>query len=387
MDTQQHTPSSPTGFPLQLFIACSLIALNLVTLVGNTLVIMAVILNKHLRSTTNFFIVSLACADLAVGFFVLPFSITNELLKSWIFGKILCRVWMATDVWLCTASIYNLLAITIDRYMAVTKPLSYRFIVSKTRATVIITLVWLVSFLICMPFIIIHWPQGDDEHQQQNQFYRNSSKDHHIAQYPHRQTCTQMNNSPSYILYSALGSFYIPMIVICYFYSRIYCTVRKVASSAQTGLVSMSLVSSPAMLLTEMCATAMMVPHNASSNTVASRAVKKQNSSALRVHRGGYKPMVAKSGLLASPKPDLRKISDSTATGNSYETAPSPKSERFNARNQALMLLGEYVYVILDEKSKETKFHVANKIVLIKYRNKILPLFYSGLSHLKNSNV
>lgn len=125
-NSQHGYHSEYTTLPGFIGISSALIALNLVTLVGNSLVILAVILNKHLRSSTNFFIVSLACADLAVGFFVLPFSITNELLKRWIFGKIMCRVWLATDVWLCTASIYNLLAITIDRYMAVTKPLSYR---------------------------------------------------------------------------------------------------------------------------------------------------------------------------------------------------------------------------------------------------------------------
>src|SRR3569832_1099423 len=105
----------------------------------------------------------------------------------------------------------------------------------------IISLVWISSFLICLPFVIVQ--RDEDSHQ------LNLSS--HSAIDTKSCTCTQMSNTPGYIIYSALGSFYIPMIVICYFYFRIYITVRKVASSAHTGLMSMSLlVSQPAMLFT-----------------------------------------------------------------------------------------------------------------------------------------
>ena len=46
----------------------------LMTIIGNVLVLMAVFVNSHLRSTTNYFIVNLAIADLLLGITVLPFS-------------------------------------------------------------------------------------------------------------------------------------------------------------------------------------------------------------------------------------------------------------------------------------------------------------------------
>ena len=49
----------------------------------------------------------------------------TRLPKVWIFGDLWCSIWLAVDVWMCTASILNLCAISLDRYLAVTRPVSY----------------------------------------------------------------------------------------------------------------------------------------------------------------------------------------------------------------------------------------------------------------------
>ncbi|KAJ8670259.1 hypothetical protein QAD02_001518, partial [Eretmocerus hayati] len=98
---------------------------NVMVVVGNLLVIAAVYNSIKLRNVTNMFIVSLAVADLMVGVAVLPFSATWEVFKVWIFGDLWCSIWLAVDVWMCTASILNLCAISLDRYLAVTRPVNY----------------------------------------------------------------------------------------------------------------------------------------------------------------------------------------------------------------------------------------------------------------------
>ena len=63
-------------------ISLSILAvINVLVIVGNCLVIAAVFWSYKLRSVTNFFIVSLAVADLLVGIAVLPFSATWEVFK------------------------------------------------------------------------------------------------------------------------------------------------------------------------------------------------------------------------------------------------------------------------------------------------------------------
>jgi hypothetical protein len=56
----------------------------------------------------------------------------------WIFGDVWCSIWLAVDVWMCTASILNLCAISLDRYVAVTRPVTYPSIMSSSRAKLLI---------------------------------------------------------------------------------------------------------------------------------------------------------------------------------------------------------------------------------------------------------
>ena len=86
-----------------------------VTVVGNILVIISVLTHAPLKITPNYFIVSLAMADLTVSACVLPFNIVYTMLGHWIFGPTFCKMWLTSDVLCCTASILNLCAIALDR--------------------------------------------------------------------------------------------------------------------------------------------------------------------------------------------------------------------------------------------------------------------------------
>lgn len=77
-----------------------------------------------------------------------------SLLQIWIFGDVWCSVWLAVDVWMCTASILNLCAISLDRYVAVTRPVSYPSIMSRKRAKALIAGLWVLSFVICFPPLV-----------------------------------------------------------------------------------------------------------------------------------------------------------------------------------------------------------------------------------------
>ena len=67
--------------PRKILLLAILIFIDILVIVGNTLVVAAVTSSHKLRSVTNFFIVSLAVADLLVGLAVLPFSATWEVFK------------------------------------------------------------------------------------------------------------------------------------------------------------------------------------------------------------------------------------------------------------------------------------------------------------------
>uniref|UniRef100_A0A1B0CD97 Putative tyramine receptor 1 n=2 Tax=Lutzomyia longipalpis TaxID=7200 RepID=A0A1B0CD97_LUTLO len=179
--------------------------LIVITVIGNTLVILSVITTRRLRTVTNCFVMSLAVADWLVGLFVMPPAVAVHLMGSWELGRVLCDIWISLDVLLCTASILSLCAISIDRYLAVTQPLNYsRRRRSKRLALLMILVVWVLALAITCPPILGWYEQG-----------RGSSVE------------CRYNQNQGYVVFSAMGSFFIPMIVMIYVYMRISCVVAS----------------------------------------------------------------------------------------------------------------------------------------------------------------
>ena len=184
--------------PLHAAVVGTLLAsINLGAVIGNALVVLSVLTNPKLRTITNRFVSSLACADLSVGALVMPLAVKVEVTGSWNLGPTLCDVWISLDVLLCTASILNLCAISVDRYTAVTRPLqtftgSWRH---RRVANAMIAGAWLLAVVITCP-PLFGWRESD----------RSNIGD----------VCT-LTQDPGYVIYSALGSFYLPLVITTIF--------------------------------------------------------------------------------------------------------------------------------------------------------------------------
>ncbi|XP_060927740.1 adenosine A2a receptor a [Limanda limanda] len=116
------------------------------SVLGNVLVCWAVCLNSNLQTITNFFVVSLAVADIAVGVLAIPFSIVISIgFCSNFYGClfIACFVLVLTQ-----SSIFSLLAIAVDRYIAIKMPLRYNSLVTGKRARGTIAICWVFSIII-----------------------------------------------------------------------------------------------------------------------------------------------------------------------------------------------------------------------------------------------
>uniref|UniRef100_A0A8C7XDB2 Adenosine receptor A2 n=1 Tax=Oryzias sinensis TaxID=183150 RepID=A0A8C7XDB2_9TELE len=122
------------------------LVIALLAVAGNILVCWSVCLNSNLQSITNFFVVSLAVADIAVGLLAIPFAITISVGFCAEFHGCLfiaCFVLILTQ-----SSIFSLLAIAVDRYIAIKNPLRYNSLVTGQRAKGIIAFCWAVSVAI-----------------------------------------------------------------------------------------------------------------------------------------------------------------------------------------------------------------------------------------------
>jgi octopamine receptor alpha len=157
---------NPSGYTITSIIIASVFVtiLMIMIVVGNMLVIIAIATEKALKNIQNWFIASLAVADFFLGLVIMPFSLANELMGYWVFGSWWCDIHSAADVLLCTASIMNLCLISLDRYWSITQAVEYLKTRTPARAAFMITAVWIMSALICIP-PLLGWkakrPEGD----------------------------------------------------------------------------------------------------------------------------------------------------------------------------------------------------------------------------------
>ncbi|XP_069884820.1 D(3) dopamine receptor isoform X1 [Dipodomys merriami] len=187
------------------YYALSYCALILAIIFGNGLVCVAVLRERVLQTTTNYLVVSLAVADLLVATLVMPWVVYLEVTGGvWNFSRICCDVFVTLDVMMCTASILNLCAISIDRYTAVVMPVHYQHGTGQSscrRVALMITAVWVLAFAVSCPLLFGFNTTGDPS------------------------ICSISN--PDFVIYSSVVSFYVPFGVTVLVYARIYVVLRQ----------------------------------------------------------------------------------------------------------------------------------------------------------------
>lgn len=124
---------------------------------GNLLVIVSVMRHRKLRIITNYFVVSLAFADMLVAIVAMTFNASVQLTGHWAFGDFMCDVWNSFDVYFSTASILHLCCISVDRYYAIVKPLKYPINMTKKVVAIMILNTWLSPAVISFVPIFCGW--------------------------------------------------------------------------------------------------------------------------------------------------------------------------------------------------------------------------------------
>lgn len=127
-----------------------------VGLFGNALVVIVVTCNPQMRSTTNLLIINLAMADLLFIVFCVPFTAWDYALPYWPFGDAWCRVVQYLVIVCAYASIYTLVLMSLDRFLAVVHPVTSMSIRTERNAYFAIGLMWVVIFICCVPALQSH---------------------------------------------------------------------------------------------------------------------------------------------------------------------------------------------------------------------------------------
>ena len=122
--------------------------LSIITVAGNGIVIYLIVTRQRLHTTVNWFILSLALADFSIG--------ASYLLTEYTCDALSCNdnLWHAIGSFLVAASAINLCLMTLDRYIAVVKPLKYVSFMTTRRVILLISTAWLASFLPHFIFLV-----------------------------------------------------------------------------------------------------------------------------------------------------------------------------------------------------------------------------------------
>lgn len=197
----------PSGYTqlAVVILAFFLVCIMILVVVGNLLVCIAIATEKSLKPVQNWFIASLAVSDLLIGLVIMPFSLARELMGYWVFGQVFCDVHAALDVLLCTASINSLFLISLDRFWSITQAVKYLKKRTPSRAAFMIAFVWIFSALVSLP-PLVGWKKAEQS-----------------SQYPQ----CNLSDDISYVIYSSVGSFYFPALMMVFVYIRIFIAARS----------------------------------------------------------------------------------------------------------------------------------------------------------------
>uniref|UniRef100_A0A0N5AQX5 G_PROTEIN_RECEP_F1_2 domain-containing protein n=1 Tax=Syphacia muris TaxID=451379 RepID=A0A0N5AQX5_9BILA len=210
---QANFQNQKAHMPFPLLILFTVIAsiIIVLTILGNLLVLC--FKARVGRTNTTLFVWNLGLTDFLVGIFVLPLGVLHILFDEWVFGRFLCRLWVAADVTFCTCSVVTICVISADRYFAVTRPIRYKLMITKTKVVCMIIIIWLFSISVLLA--TVRWSQPDN----------------------FTETRCFVGNEILYLAHSVVFAFFLPAAVTLTLYWRIYELARNRQKALDRGFL------------------------------------------------------------------------------------------------------------------------------------------------------
>ncbi|KAG5841592.1 delta-type opioid receptor-like [Anguilla rostrata] len=157
-DSYNHTangssPSEPVS-PIMPLITAVYSVVFVVGLVGNCLVMYVIIRYTKMKTATNIYIFNLALAD-ALMTTTMPFQSMGNLLDSWPFGEVVCKVCISIDYYNMFTSILTLTMMSVDRYVAVCHPVTALEFRTPVKAKIVNVAIWVLSSAAGVPALLL----------------------------------------------------------------------------------------------------------------------------------------------------------------------------------------------------------------------------------------
>ena len=195
--------------PATVVIVLLVIALVIVTVVGNSIVILAFVIDKNLRKLSNFLILNLALNDVVVGAICIPFYLPYFVYENWVLGRVTCVFWLVIDYVIPAASAWNILLISLDRYLSVRFTLQY-MAKQTSRLTLYFMLTpWVIGFLVYAPAIVLWEYWSGVRHAKPSECF------------------VEFSSNLGYLLFGSVVEFIFPFVAILVLNVLIYLDIKR----------------------------------------------------------------------------------------------------------------------------------------------------------------
>nr|XP_005285271.1 pyroglutamylated RF-amide peptide receptor-like [Chrysemys picta bellii] len=124
-------------------------------LLGNSLVVYIIIRRKAMRTATNIFICSLACSDLLVTFFCIPFTLLQNVSSEWLGGPFVCKMVPFIQTTAVVASTLTMTCIAVERYQGIIHPLKMKRQYTNKRTYKMLGFVWTIAVIVGSPMLYV----------------------------------------------------------------------------------------------------------------------------------------------------------------------------------------------------------------------------------------
>lgn len=189
------------------------------SIVGNSLVCLVIHRSRRTQSTTNYFVVSMACADLLISVASTPFVLLQFATGRWSLGSAMCKVVRYFQYLTPGVQIYVLLSICIDRFYTIVYPLSFK--VSREKAKKMIAASWIFEAAFVSPVF----------------FFYGSNWDHHCNYF-----FPSSWEGTAYTILHFLVGYVIPTVLIILFYQKVVKYIWRIGADGRTVRRTMNIV-------------------------------------------------------------------------------------------------------------------------------------------------
>ncbi|XP_047391055.1 melatonin-related receptor [Sciurus carolinensis] len=186
------------------FMFCAMVITIVVDLIGNSMVILAVTKNKKLRNSGNIFVVSLSVADMLVAIYPYPLMLHAMSIGGWDLSQLQCQMVGFVTGLSVVGSIFNIVAIAINRYCYICHSLQYERIFSVRNTCIYLVVTWIMTVLAVLPNMYIGTIEYD----------------------PRTYTCIfNYLNNPVFAVTIVCIHFVLPLLIVGFCYIRIWTKV------------------------------------------------------------------------------------------------------------------------------------------------------------------